>query len=477
MVNEYHNELQNWVEQESLAIRAIAAIHKLWVEHSVEVLLFRRVLVHQGPLEILKSHQYARQISHTEMRISDTLPILEQLAEMPLCPSRLDLGRLTSEWLRTKREPNTLTSFLQEQLAEHLVPGKADFEPKDVVLYGFGRIGRILARLLVEQAGGGGALRLRAVVCRGKLNVAKRAALFLRDSVHGPFGGSLTVLEEQDAIIANGVYIKFISCDAPNLADYTVHGIKDALVIDNTGVWRDRDGLSLHLEAKGVDRVLLTAPAKGDVPNIVYGVNHREYGEGERVFSAASCTTNAITPVLKAVHEAFGINHVHVETVHSYTNDQNLLDNFHKKERRGRAAALNMVITETGAAKAVAKALPALENKVSGNAVRVPTANVSLAIMNLDLEQEVTREQVNDMLRHASLEGPLVAQIDFTNDDDVVSSDMVGNTHAAIVDSLATQTRGNRAVVYAWYDNEYGYSMQVTRVARIISGVERMRYY
>ncbi len=477
MVNEYHNELQTWVEKESLAIRAIAAIHKMWVERSVEVLLFRRVLVHHGPLDILKSHQYGRQISKADIRIENTLPILEHMATMELCPSRIDLGRLTSEWLQSGKAASELAGFLAEKLGEHLKPGKADFEPKDVVLYGFGRIGRILARLLVEQAGGGGAMRLRAVVCRGKLNVAKRAALFLRDSVHGPFGGSLTVLEDEDAIVANGVYIKFISSDGPNLVDYTAYGIKNAIVIDNTGVWRDRKGLSLHLEAKGVDRVLLTAPAKGDVPNIVYGVNHREHEDDERIFSAASCTTNAITPVLKAVNEAYGIDYVHVETVHSYTNDQNLLDNFHKKERRGRAAALNMVITETGAASAVAKALPELTGKVSGNAVRVPTANVSLAIMNLELQQEVTREDLNDMLRRASLEGPLVAQIDFTNDDDVVSSDMVGNTHAAIVDSLATQTRGKRAVVYVWYDNEYGYSMQVTRVARIVSGVERLRYY
>ena len=277
--------------------------------------------------------------------------------------------------------------------------------------------------------------------------------------------------------MVNGHYIQFISSDGPEQVDYESYGIHNALIIDNTGVWRDREGLGRHLEAKGADRVLLTAPGKGGIPNIVYGVNTRAWGEDERIFSAASCTTNAITPPLKVLNDQFGIEYGHVETVHSYTNDQNLLDNFHKKERRGRSAPINMVITETGAASAIARALPELTGKISGNAVRVPTPNVSLAILNLDLARETDRDEINECLRQASLTGPLAAQIDFTRDEDVVSSDMVGNTHPAIVDSLATQVHGKRAVVYVWYDNEFGYSMQTARVARIISGVERLRYY
>ncbi|CAM2067144.1 glyceraldehyde-3-phosphate dehydrogenase [Sulfidibacter corallicola] len=477
MVSQYQNELKNFVEREKLAIRAISPIHKLWVERSVELLLFRRVMVHQGPIDILKSHNYARQISKVNFGIELTLPIIETLADMPLCPSRIDIGLLAVKWVESGKDRGELRTFLEGCLTDHLKPNGADFEPRDVVLYGFGRIGRLMARLLVNQAGGGGALRLRAVVCRGNLNVAKRAALFQRDSVHGPYQGNITVLEEEDAFVANGVFVKFISASSPDQVDYEAYGIKNALIVDNTGVWRDRDGLGLHLKANGADRVLLTAPGKGDIPNIVYGVNHRTFNEEERIFSAASCTTNAIVPVLKAVNDAFGIESTHVETVHSYTNDQNLLDNYHKKERRGRSAGLNMVITETGAASAVAKALPELTGRVTGNAVRVPTPNVSLAILNMELQQEVDRDTINDMLRRASLEGPLVAQIDYTRDEDVVSSDMVGNTHAAIVDSLATQVHGKRAVIYVWYDNEFGYSMQVARVARIVSGVERLRYY
>lgn len=477
MSDSYHHELSQWVHKEKLAIRAISNIHNLMVEKSVELLIFRRSLVHIGPVDILKHHSYARQISKTDVSIEVTQPIIEALTKMPLCPSRIDIGRLGTEWLKTDQNAENLQNFLDEKLSLHLVPGSNNFEPKDVVLYGFGRIGRIMARLLITQAGSGDALRLRAVVCRGKLDLEKRATLLRRDSVHGSLKGSIRILEEEKAIIANGVYIQFISSNSPEEVDYTQYGISNALIIDNTGVWRDREGLGLHLKAKGVDRVLLTAPGKDDIPNIVYGVNTKAWQENERVFSAASCTTNAIVPPLKVMNDAFKIEYVHVETVHAYTNDQNLLDNFHKKKRRGRAAALNMVLTETGAASAISKALPELTGKVSGSAVRVPTPNVSLAILNLTFEKEVAREAINEVLRQASLYGSLVAQIDFTRDQEIVSSDMVGNTHAAIVDSLATSVHGRHAVVYVWYDNEWGYSMQVARLSRIISGVDRLRYY
>ena len=476
MTREYKNHLDNWIENERLAYRALAPIHSLMVDRSVELLLFRKVLVNMNPVQLLKAHFYARQISGQEISIQDTLPVIEALAELPLCPSRIDIGRLTLAW-KESDQSGGLDAFLQKELDENLKEGAAEFKPRDVVLYGFGRIGRLLARILVEQSGGGDALKLRAVVCRGKLDVQKRAQLLLRDSVHGPLAGNLEILEDEDALVANGVYIKFISAASPDQVDYEAYGIHNALIIDNTGVWRDRDGLSLHLKAKGADRVLLTAPGKGSIPNIVYGVNHRGWGDEERIFSAASCTTNAIVPPMKVLNDTFGIEYGHVETVHSYTNDQNLLDNFHKKTRRGRSAPLNMVLTETGAADAIAKALPELTGKVTGNAVRVPTPNVSLAILNLTLSRSASADEVNEALRMAALEGDLVAQIDYTRNQEVVSTDMVGNNHAAIVDSLATITQDNHATVYVWYDNEYGYSMQVARVARIICGVERLRYY
>lgn len=473
----YQDNLNNWIEQERMAIQALAHIHRLWTDRSVELLMFRRVLVNQSPTDILKAFRYGSRISQKELTIADSLPLIEILAEMDVCPSRIDLGRLTIEWLESGRDAGEARAFLQTQLSDYLNSDAKLFEPRDVVLYGFGRIGRLMARILVEQEGRGDALKLRAVVCRGKLNLKKRADLLLRDSVHGPLHGNLEILEDEDAILANGVYIKFISANSPDEVDYTQYDIHNALVIDNTGVWRDRDGLGKHLESKGSDKVLLTAPGKGDIPNIVYGVNTKAFNEGEAIYSAASCTTNAIVPPLKVLNDAFGIEHVHVETVHSYTNDQNLLDNFHKKSRRGRSAPINMVLTETGAASAVAKALPELGGMVTGSSVRVPTANVSVAILNCTFSKEVDRDEINETLRQASLYGKLVAQIDYTGDEEVVSTDMVGNTHPAIVDSLATISHGKHGVVYVWYDNEYGYSMQVARLARIISGVERKRYY
>ena len=232
-------------------------------------------------------------------------------------------------------------------------------------------------------------MNLRAIVIRpsGKGDLAKRASLLRRDSVHGAFNGSITIDEENNVIKANGAFIQVIYAKSPSDIDYTQYGINDALVVDNTGVWSDEEGLGQHLQSKGVAKVLLTAPAKGDIKNIVYGVNQDMILADDKIVSAASCTTNAITPVLKAINDEFGIKNGHVETVHSYTNDQNLIDNYHPAPRRGRSAPLNMVISTTGAAKAVAKALPELKGLLTGNAIRVPTPNVSMAIMNLNLKQ------------------------------------------------------------------------------------------
>jgi glyceraldehyde 3-phosphate dehydrogenase len=204
---------------------------------------------------------------------------------------------------------------------------------------------------------------------------------------------------------------------------------------------------------------------------VVAGVNDELISDQEQTFSAASCTTNAIVPVLKALNDRYGINHGHIETCHSYTNDQNLIDNYHKAARRGRSAALNMVITETGAAKAVAKVLPDLTGKLTGNAIRVPTPNVSLVILNLELGRPVTVAELNGYLRGMSLDSPLQNQIDYTNSPEVVSSDFVGSRHSGVVDSLATIAEGNHCVLYIWYDNEFGYSCQVVRMVQTMAGL------
>jgi glyceraldehyde 3-phosphate dehydrogenase len=345
-------------------------------------------------------------------------------------------------------------------------------EPKDVVLYGFGRIGRILARLLLEKSGLGRGLRLRAIVVRksSENDLSKRASLLRRDSIHGSFGGTISIDEENEAIIANGHYIKVIYANSPADIDYTAYGINNALLIDNTGKWRDMAGLSVHLGCAGIGRVILTAPSKGEMKNVVFGVNNKDIIDSDQIISAASCTTNAITPVLKVIEDKFGIECGHVETVHSFTNDQNLIDNYHSADRRGRSAVLNMVITETGAAKAVAKALPQLKGKLTGNSVRVPTPNVSLAILNLTMKTDSHRDEINEYIRNISLNSNLQGQIDYTHSTEVVSTDFIGSRAAGVFDAQATIVTGNHATLYVWYDNEVGYSCQVLRIAEQMGG-------
>ena len=478
----YETGLNDWIKQEKAAIELIHILGSLWYDKSVELIMFRNQMVDRSASQILALHQYAKEIVKKPISIYDSLSIAKEINALTLAPARIDLGRLTSEWLNEKDKfGNSSKSFVENKLHDFIGVEKKKIVPKDVILYGFGRIGRILARELVTQAGKGEQLRLRAIVTRDKSDedIIKRADLLRADSVHGPFPG--TVIEDlaNRALIINGHKVHMISAKNPEEIDYTKYGINDALLIDNTGVSRDREGLSKHLKANGVSKVLLTAPGKGDIPNVVYGINQKEHKEEETIFSAASCTTNAIVPVLAVIDKTLGIERGHIETIHSYTNDQNLLDNYHPKYRRGRSAAMNMVITETGADKAVSKALPQLAGKITGNAVRVPTPNVSLAILNLAIHKQTTKDQVNEILRDAALNGGLVEQIQFLNSNETVSSDLVGNPCPSIVDSPATiVSKDNKnLVLYVWYDNEYGYSRQVIRFAKYLANVIRLTYY
>lgn len=482
MTTQYETQLKNWIGKEKSAIELIEIIGNLWFEKSVELVLFRNQLLDRSASEIINLHHYAKDVVKKPIYEEDTLHLAREMAKLDLAPSRIDIGRLCFEWQNEKNKFTNEAEFVKNKFANFIGQEKRKLVPKDVVLYGFGRIGRLLTRELITQAGKGEQLRLRAVVTRGnsEKEISKRAELLRADSVHGPFPGTVIEDYQNKALIVNGHTIHMLAAKNPDEIDYTVFEINNALVIDNTGVVRDREGLSKHLKSKGVDMVLLTAPGKGDIPNIVHGVNHTSFKKGEKIFSAASCTTNAIVPVLAVIDKALGIERGHIETVHSYTNDQNLLDNYHDKYRRGRSAPLNMVITETGADKAVAKCLPQLEGKVTGNSVRVPTPNVSLAILNLAVSKNpVTKEQVNEIMRDAALNGNLVEQIQYTFSNELVSSDCVGNPCASIFDSPATivSKDGKNIVLYVWYDNEYGYSRQVIRFAKHISDVVRLQYY
>tara|TARA_A100001391_G_scaffold130931_1_gene90195 strand:- start:26 stop:1480 length:1455 start_codon:yes stop_codon:yes gene_type:complete len=477
-VNKLEDHFGRWKNREEIAEAMIPMIGRLYREKNVTTTVYSRSLVNKSVIQILKDHRFVKQIegslSDSGLSVVESFPILQEVAKLDIGPSRIDIGKLAVAYKKDDRGLS-LEDFVRQELAE-AVDQKVDLPgQKDVVLYGFGRIGRLLARLLIEKTGSGDGLRLKAIVVResGKEDLQKRASLLRRDSVHGPFAGTIAVDEEENAIIANGNFIKVIYANDPSKVDYTQYGINNAILVDNTGKWRDREGLSQHLECPGVARVILTAPGKGDLKNIVPGVNHHMVEDSDNILSLASCTTNAIVPPLKALNDKFGIEVGHVETVHSYTNDQNLLDNFHKGPRRGRAAPLNMVLTETGAATAAAKALPDLAGKLTGNSIRVPTPDVSMAILNLTLVKETTLAELNEYLRWVSLHSPLQRQIDFISSPDAVSTDFVGSRHAAVIDAEATiVNNGRHCVLYVWYDNEFGYSCQVVRLLQLLSGVE-----
>ncbi|MEM9622845.1 MAG: glyceraldehyde-3-phosphate dehydrogenase [Pseudomonadota bacterium] len=464
----------DWKEREALAEAMIPLIGRLY-RNNVVTYCYGRAMYNQSVTQLMKTHRYVRQIAQNELSEFESFPILEAMAELDLGPSHIDVGKLATKYMEVAEESGqTPHEFVSTECAEvigrHVPPLP---EPQDVVLYGFGRIGRLLARLLVEKTGSGHQLRVRAIVVRkgSDDDLIKRASLMRRDSVHGSFGGTLRVDLENSCIIANGNVIHVIYANSPAEVDYEAYGIRNAIIIDNTGAWRDVDGLGQHLKSKGASRVVLTAPGKGNIKNIVSGVNSRDMEPTDEIIAAASCTTNAIVPVLKAMNEEYGIEHGHMETVHAYTNDQNLIDNYHKKNRRGRGAPLNMVITETGASSAVVRLMPEMEGKLTGNAIRVPTPNVSLAILNLTLGRSTSDEEVSSFLRNVSLHSNLQRQIDYTTSPDIVSSDLVGNRHACIIDGEATIVNDNRAVLYVWYDNEFGYACQVIRVVQKMAGI------
>ncbi|MCO6499813.1 MAG: glyceraldehyde-3-phosphate dehydrogenase [Vicingus serpentipes] len=477
----YEEKLNQYVSDEKAAVDLISSIGHLMYEKSIELVLFRNPLVDQSVSQVLNLHKKAKSIAYNPVGIHDTSALAKELINIDIAPSKLDIGRLAREWSLEKANFSSTADFLSNKLADFQNNDEHNPKPKDVVLYGFGRIGRLAARELVKQAGKGQQLRLKAIVTRtvNKDTITKRAALLRNDSVHNEFQGTVEEDYENNALIINGQIVKMIEAKNPEDIDYTAYGIKDALVIDNTGVFTNKEALSRHLKSNGASKVLLTAPGK-EIPNIVYGINESILDlENDDIFSAASCTTNAIAPILYTIENSLGVVKGHIETVHAYTNDQNLLDNMHKKPRRGRSAAINMVITSTGAGNAVTKVVPSLKDKLTANAVRVPTPNGSLAILNLNVAKETTLEDVNEIVRKAALQGNLVNQIKYEIDPELVSNDIIGNTCCSVFDSNATIVSADKKniVLYVWYDNEYGYTKQVIRLAKYIAKVRRLIYY
>ena len=476
----FEAEIKSYKNKQNAAVKLIEIVSNLWYNSSIELIFFRSQLVDRRVSKILNLHEESKQLSDRAISIFETLEVAKKMQHLQLAPSRIDIGKLALKIRNENVEEENILYFIKKELLsaqEHKT-----FEARDVVLYGFGRIGRLLSRELMSKVGAGHQLRLRAIVTRDNIDektLRKRATLLQHDSIHGDFEGVVDIDVEKGALIINGSTVYVISAKNPEDIDYTKYVIQNALVIDNTGAFRNDQELARHLTSNGASQVLLTAPGKG-VSNIVYGVNNDMIDiENNTIFSAASCTTNAISPILDVIHNQIGVTHGHIETIHSYTNDQNLVDNMHSKSRRGRAAALNMVITETGAGSAVAKVLPELAGKLTSNAIRVPVPNGSMAILNLQLAKSSSVEEINNLIKEAALDGKLVEQIKFSNNEELVSSDIIGTTAASVLDAPATivSADGLNAILYVWYDNEYGYTHQVMRLARHVAGVRRYTYY
>ena len=469
----------DWKWREGLAELMVPIIGSLY-RNGINILIYGKSLVNESPVAIMKAHRFARQSDNNELSELETFPILKYIETLDLADCEIDVGEIAVKcpfFEDIKNDDTKVGEFIDAEL-ESVINKKSNrpSEPANIVLYGFGRIGRLVARMMTQTTGPGNYFKLRAIVIRKATDddIFKRASLLTKDSVHGPFDGTVRVDEENSSLVINGNPVKVIYASGPDKVKYSDYGINDPVVIDNTGIWRDEEALSVHIKS-GASKVILTAPAKGDIKNIVYGINDSILEENDQLISAASCTTNAIVPVLKTINDEFKINGGHIETVHAYTNDQNLIDNFHKKDRRGRGAPLNMVITSTGAVNAVAKALPELKGKLTGNAIRVPTPNVSLAILSLELDKKVSVEIVNDYLRSMAFHSEYREIIGFVNSSEVVSTDFYSSPFATVIDSQATITNDKRVTLYCWYDNEYGYTKQVINLAKKVAKINLPR--
>ena len=469
----------DWKWREGLAELMVPIIGRLY-RHGVHVMIYGQSLVNKSAVHIMHAHRFVRQIEGNEFSELESFPLLEKLSKMDLPDCEIDIGELAVRcpfFDDLKSNPDSIDTFLKEQISFSDININRPEKPQDIVLYGFGRIGRLMARMLVQTTGPGNYFRLKAIVVRktGNNDLVKRASLLRRDSVHGRFDGTIRVDSENELLVINGNPVKFIYSSSPKEINYSEFNIDSPIVIDNTGIWRDENDLSKHLNS-GASKVILTAPAKGDIRNIVFGVNDSALQESDTIISAASCTTNAIVPVLKLISDNYGILNGHIETVHSYTNDQNLIDNFHKGDRRGRSAALNMVITSTGAVKAVSKAIPELKDKLTGNAIRVPTPNVSLAVLVLNIDTPVTRDNLNNFLKESAFTSKYREIIGYTNSPEAVSTDFYSSPYATTIDSEATIAKGNQITLYCWYDNEYGYTKQVLNLTKKVASIDLQRF-
>ena len=331
-----------------------------------------------------------------------------------------------------------------------------------VAINGFGRIGRLVARAILERGDSG----LELVAINDLADAESNALLFKRDSVHGAWPGE--VRADDNDLIIDGKRVKVTAERDPGKLPHGDNGVDIAL--ECTGFFADRDKAGAHLTA-GAKKVLISAPAKGVDLTIVYGVNHDKLTADHTIVSNASCTTNCLAPVAKVMNDSVGIERGLMTTIHAYTNDQKILDQIHSDKRRARAAAMSMIPTTTGAARAVGEVLPELKGKLDGSAVRVPTANVSLVDLTFTPKRETSVEEVNGALRAASRSGPLASVLDYC-EEPLVSIDFNHNPASSTVDSLETAVLEGRLVrVVSWYDNEWGFSNRMVDTAATMAAL------
>lgn len=323
---------------------------------------------------------------------------------------------------------------------------------KKVAINGFGRIGRLAFRQMLHRSD------LNVVAINDLTNVDTLAHLLKFDSIHGRFDGTVEV--EGGNLKINGNVVQISAERNPSDLPWSRHGID--VVVESTGVFASKDGASKHIEA-GARKVVISAPAKGDLKTVVLGVNDDILTSDDQIVSNASCTTNCLAPMAKVLNDTFGLEHGLITTIHAYTADQRLQDAPHKDLRRARAAALSMIPTSTGAAKAVGLVLPSLAGKLDGLAVRVPTPTGSITDLTATLERDVTADEVNAAMKSAA-DGAMKGVLEFS-EDPLVSVDIIGNSHSCIFDSGLTVAMGNTVKVFGWYDNEAGYA---TRVADLV---------
>ncbi|MFC3713929.1 type I glyceraldehyde-3-phosphate dehydrogenase [Sphingoaurantiacus capsulatus] len=325
-----------------------------------------------------------------------------------------------------------------------------------VSINGFGRIGRLVMRALLENPRGD----IEVVGINDLGDAKSNAMLFKRDSVHGRFNGEVSA--DGNDMIVNGKRIRVTAERDPAKLPWAELGVDIAL--ECTGFFTDRDSAQKHLDA-GAKKVLISAPAKGVDLTVVYGVNHEKLTADMKIVSNASCTTNCLAPVAKVLNDAFGIERGFCTTIHAYTNDQKILDQIHPDMRRARAAAMSMIPTTTGAARAVGEVLPELKGKLDGSAIRVPTPNVSLVDLVFDAGRTTSKEEVNAVLKAASQSGPLAGVLDYS-EEPLVSIDYNHCPASSTIDSLETTVMDGKLVrVVSWYDNEWGFSNRMTDTA------------